>query len=506
MLEPQFELTLFRRDKNSKNVSLVGKILNDIGRADVRLGIAKIKDVFSFETNNVLDDTTWNNPLAKKVLAENTIQTGDMVQIKAFNGSASATETDDLLIFGQITGFNHNAGESGARMSFNGTNITENILSGFALGTYSVTDTTNTVPEIILNIINNRLNFGPVTAEKKVYAALDTQPISDPGLGISNLTGGSGNVVSTKSDGTAFKEITYAKAWQPIYRILEDLAQTSSTGDNDAGTYIFYVKPTPVLPIYIDKIGLNYINELVFKPVSQTVSQTITRGVEYSDIKVSHNNNDVVNVLIIKPGVDCNGVGLTTYAINSESVASAGPKFKFWSKPEIANTIKKEARAAGELLGSAFIGDYPHDVVNGSSWAFTTIFDRDTTTFPYIENSASPKTATGTGDEEETKKNYNDIIIDEALIKARIEGTEIVRALGEPRFTVNANLVYGNNDYQIGDLLKINDQVIGWDGTTTNPDFKLRVQDIRHRFDNTGWGTTLVLKEDEKVISERLNS
>lgn len=501
---PVLEITHYRRDKDSGRIDPNGRLLTDIISAEVRVGIETIKDIFSFKIPNVLQgDGTWNRSITKKVTAENFLKEGDYIEIKAYYNTPDSDEQNNILLVGEITNFDYSNGNDGPVITVNGTNVTENLLRGFSLVGKKVTDVTATPPGIIKEIIS-RLNQSGVPSAKKVYAFRDDELVSDAtvpsdqGGAISNVTGQNGNIASNKSNGDAFPTKTYSKTWQPVYKILEDLSAPEYTGDDDAGNYIFYVKTTKVLDQHVWKLNTSYINELVFQPPSQEVDTVLNRGDDYSTITTKKDLNEVVNVLIVKPGTDVNGAGITTFVVNTESLGEVGPKYDYWAKPEIGNVVRKDERTEGENLGSVFVGDLPE--ANGSQypWTFNTIFQRSDN-YPYDEDSGTPLVANN-------ESEYNDIIREEIFLRGKIEAQRIVDNLGEARYNSTVSLVTGSNNIGMGTLVDVTDETSGWNDTTANPAYKLRIRDIRHTFDSSGWQTDLVCVEDEKILSEKVNS
>lgn len=488
---PILEVFVYPRNDIDGTVSFDGIQLTDVQKADARIGVETIKDVFSFDVPNVLQsDSTWSKTLGKKN-TDNFISEGDFIKIRSYYDTLD-TDDNNTIIYGEVIDYSYSAGNTGASISVNGANITENLLRGYALGTYTYSGSTNTASNIVIDIIERRLRFGGITANRKIYAALEGNPIVDTVDGVDNvnITGTTGNVSATS------KQITYSKFWQPAYRILEDLSAPEYTGDEDAGNYIFYVQAVPVLPQYVNALGTNFIYELVFKPATQTVSKTISRGTDYKTINTRKNTDELVNVLIIKPGVDTQGRGIIDYAANTESLAKNGPKYSLYAKPEIASKIRTDERQAGENLGSPFTGDLPDDTGSSFPWDFNTIFVRETN---------PPFSETATLEQASNQDEYDEIIRQEARFRGKIEGQRIVDNLGEPVFECTVELYTGSNDVGMGNLIAIKDTTFGWDNTVGNPTYKLRLRDIRHSWDSAGWNTTWVLKEDEKVISDNIN-
>ena len=504
---PIAEVTLYKRNVNTKTLDTTGTVLTHVQNIDVRVGVETIKDVFSFTVPNhyISSTNTWNRPIGKKTTSSNFIAIGDLIKIKAYNTTADSTELNNVLIVGEVTNFRHSEASNGNAIVVEGTNITENLLRGYALSTYVNTpsadsdDVRQSASAILLDVVTRRLRYAGITPEKKIYAALEGQPITDtiPEIGTNiNITGTNGHVRSTS------KVITYSKLWQPAYKIIEDLSTPDNTGDNDTGNYVFYVEPVAVLPQYISALKTSFVYELHWGPPSETTLRTLTVGVDYNKITTTKNVDELVNALIIKPGTTPSGKGIVTWAANTQSMGENGPKYSYFAKPEIGNKIKSDEKRAGENLGSTFTGFTPDETnsENGSSqypWVLNTIFDRNTQ-YPFTEQSTHPTAS----DVEE----YDEVFFSEIKNRGKIEGQNIVDKLGVATYTTQVELTTGSNDLTMGTIIGIKDKPFGWDDTTNNPVYRLRIRDIRHRLDAGGWSTTLVTKEDEKIISERINT
>jgi hypothetical protein len=321
---PLLQVTIYPINSD-KSIASNGTTLTGVLGADIRVGIESTKDVYSFKiANNYIgsNDFTWSQSLTKKNNMLNTIKVGDFAEIRASYNDEDITDQSKLLIFGEITDFNYSNDESGPVITFNGTNITENLLRTFGLSTKGANDLGSFVSANIIELVGriNQTNNTTTSYQRKVYAALDDQPINDFTKGITNITGSFGNIASHTSTGGDFPAVTYAKTWQPMFRILEDLAAPEYTGDYDAGNYLFYIKPTKLTDAARATLKIPIINELVFQPAGTNVAHTLVRGVDYSTDTVVKNVDDVVNALIVKPGTTPRGTGITTYAFNTLSM------------------------------------------------------------------------------------------------------------------------------------------------------------------------------------------
>jgi hypothetical protein len=513
MDSPVFKVELFKRNETDDlggfNTDPVD--ISSFISADNRLGIETTKDTFSFKVINNLITSTGSFDLQsdKKSRIVTDIRVGDLVKIYSYDAfvGSSADVDNDLIMVGVINSFSHTNSETDNIVTYKGVNRSEQLLQGYALGTFDISDNENNSPKIINFIIRRLRSYGPKTYDRLIYSALDDEYIFDPERGIDStnyptgITGNFGNVASTKRDNTSFKEISYKRIWQPTYRIIEELSTTEFTGDEEAGAYIAYIKNTPVLPELQQKLRATTINELVWKPVSLSIGSTLKRGYDYLDVNSIKDTFDIKNILIIKAGADLEGNGITTFAINSTSVGKNGPRFGYLPLPNtVTKIISEEKKFTGEDsdIGSSYnTTGYPEEVfTNDDSWDFVTIYDRDDA-YPY--NTVEPSTNSTSDD----KKGFNDVIISEAKAQAVIIGQKLVDTLGSPRIKSKLTLSYPSiGSFQIGDMVKVVDESIGWWDTTSDPSKKLRIHDIQHSFGDD-WIQTLHLEEDEETIKSK---
>jgi len=482
--------------------------ISSLFSGDTRAGIETTKDTFSLRiSNNLLLSTgSFDLQADKENRREVDMRVGDMVKIYGYYAADGFDGDNDLIMVGTINSYSHSNTEDGNNVVFKGVNRSEQLLQGYALGTFDISDAENTSP-LILNFIIKRLrSYGPDTYDRKIYSAMDNEYIYDEkeeldsSTAPTGITGSYGSVQHLTEKGNAFKTISYRKIWQPTYKIIEELSKVENTGDDDAGAYLFYIKNTAVLPQFQQKLRTKTINEVVWKPVNKSVSNTIERGIDYLNITSTKDTFDVKNILIVKCGTDLEGNGITAFAINTESVGKAGPKFGYLPLPNIVtNIIAEEKKVTGpdSDIGSTWntIG-YPDDVIdnNNMPWHFATINTRSAD-YPYNE--------TTTAAEASTKDDFNTVIRTEARAQGIQTAQDVVNVLGEPRFKAKVELTRGSvGSYTMGDLLKITDHSVGWWNTDQDPAKKLRIHDISHSFGDD-WTTTLSLEEDEKAVKDK---
>ena len=507
---PVLKVEVYKRNETDDlgGYSLTPVDISNVFSSDIRAGIETTKDTFTLRIPNnlILSTGSFDLQADKNTRITTDLKIGDMTKIYAYYAEtgSSANSDDDLIMCGVINSFSHTNTEDDNYVVFKGVNRSEQLLQGYALGTFDITSNENTSPKIINYIIKRLRAYGVQTYDRRIYSALDTGYIYDPEMGVSSsiaptgITGSVGNVASTTSTGGSFKQITYKKIWQPTYKIIEELSRVEQTGDEDAGAYISYIKNSTILPEFQSKLRTTTINELVWKPVSKTTAGSLVRGVDYTSITSSKDMFDVKNILIIKAGHDLEGDGISTFAINTESVGKNGARFGYLPLPNIVDKIiSEEKRVTGSEspIGSEWATTgYPEAVLAGSSWIFATLQGRSTK-YPYD--------MTGSACVADSKKEFNKIIKLEAKAQGRETGQKLVDTLGSPRFKAKVELVRGSvGSYNMGDLVEVIDPSVGWWGTNNDPGKKLRIHDVQHNFGNE-WATTLVLEEDEESVKSK---
>jgi hypothetical protein len=449
-------------------------------------GIEATKDVCTFRVHNIYNKLgSWLSPVTLREQSSNRFRIDDSFRLYGYYSSLPTNQDDALLFRGVIRSWDYNTdGDNGAILSFRTINQTEELLG--TLSPYSSRSdegSFNTAPLAICQL-GSRLNkFNP---NHPIYAYLTTQ--------INPYTGSYGNVAGMRSDGTNFPTIDYNNTWKPVYLQIEQLSSPEYTKDEQAGTYIFYIKNSAVHPFYQKKLGPT-IQELVWKAKPLSPTGSYVEGINIVNYKISLDTRDVKNLLIVNAGTDLRGAGITGVAYNTISMGEFGPRSDYYSNS--ARTFSELHRIEinrGTELGSDFLANgFPPEP---GSFPWTMSFsDRDSI------GSSNGVVLIATN-----QKEWNQYLRDEARDRAVIEATNIIQRLGEPRFSITFDLVTGSNDQVLGDIKTFIIPSLGWLGTTANPGRKLRLTEQQHVFGLNGWQTTITALEDEKVIKDLLNT
>ena len=471
--------------------------------ADENDSIEVSKDTFNISLKGTYKNNNYNTLLTNKIPVLNTFNFQDNIKVYAWYGS-TPTNLDSYLIFDALVkSVQFNKKEKDLTLSLKTVNRTDEILR-FYLPYVSSAKTGSIIqsPYIIRELLTNKINLTNKKSYLKVYGYLNNE--------YNDLTGSLGTVQALKSDNTAFPKIDYSKTYIPVYQHVAELSQDIYTGDTAAGTYIYYIKSTPVLPIYQPEHG-KFINELVWKSKSLTSVQTLTEDIDIFNCNINYSIGDIYNFYICDCCVDCNGAGIHAYAINTESAGRYGKKTKYYSKSrrmasEIINYELKHGNLKNSYHTATDIdptnGRLPAGISAGSTWVFS-FSTRDNAG---VQTGAFA-TAVGT-------KEYNSAIRTEAKWRGQKEAESILLKTGLPKYTVSCDLKIGNtriagNQFQIGDFYKLKIPSIGWGRNITSslsyPDINLRLVNVIHRFDSKKWETNLKFVEDENYLSKKVN-
>jgi len=496
MREPFYRIEVYKYLTNghSRTPIVYNSFLN--GTSGTTLKIAKDRLSLSFANN--VKFNTWESKYVSKQPELNKFNFNDNIKIYAWYDTTPTNYDDYLIIDVIVKSFSFESNNDGSTISITTSNRTEEILRYYRpYVSIKNQSSINTPPLIIRNLIDilNKDNNPDNDKKLMVLGLLDSE--------VSNITGLPGNIASTKLNGSSFTPIDYSSSPINIYNHIAKLSDTKYTNDTNAGTYLFYIKNTPVLPYYQPIYG-KYINELVWKPRGTTLQNALVENEDLFNIKVSYNVGDVINHLIIYAGEDCEGAGINTYVLNSESSGRYGLKSKYYSESQyLANELINNELKIGDYANSYHTPNdidptyqrYPAGLIAGSLW-----------TFSFNERNTQTGAITGISKKVYGKKDYNNAIREEAKWRAREEGNELLRNTGNPKYKVECSLELGNTHLKEsklvpGDIYNLKIPSIGWKDTTYN----LRLTDINHQFSPMSWTTSLVFKEDDKTVSSKVN-
>jgi hypothetical protein len=316
---------------------------------------------------------------------------------------------------------------------------------------YKITAADNTV--IALGSIWNKTYNGSTPAEI-IQSIMANSPVQ----GAVTTT----NVATVNSVGGSFDTPSdFNMSNKPIFDWVSELSQTGYTGDDRA--YIFYV----------DKD-----NDLHWFYPSQTSSGTIEEGTDdiYS-MTLTRNSDEVINLIFFNAGSDLLGNGVGWY---------------YHDKTSKTNELRMKYQPMTDLSGGSGggVGLFDAEITAGN-------LTLDTAgTVPYkgllYTPDASGTTSWGVA--------FADFDAYQAAFRARLKflgeerGAKITAAFGKLLWKGNV-VLKGTNTYTAGDLITFTSRTLGLSNQL------LRIQDVVHSFQKTGWTTTIQLKEDEEAVT-----
>lgn len=238
---------------------------------DVQVSTGDSRDMFSFKMNNFANSRLLTAGVNDKVTIYRAVNT-------------STITSDHIIMVGTVSNISPEEDDRKDLIRVEGYNYTDTIMSaiGFA-------DATNlTIPNAISSLLSS----------VSLYASQF------------GVTWNSSNP-STRVDGTAFPVVGEKYFNRPLRQIIEKLSTKEVTGDSVV--YYWYV---------------NKDNELIWRPATLTASYTFNASTDdYKAAKPGKDVSEVKNYVIIKGGVDPNGVVIQTKYYDSASVVKNRPKY-----------------------------------------------------------------------------------------------------------------------------------------------------------------------------------
>lgn len=498
MEEPTIRLELYKFLGEEEGYSSTPEVITSWvnGNSNVTLDVSKDTLSFKFLNNNKFG--TWDSLITANNISENKFRFNDNIRLFAWYGNKPNNLFDYLIIDVLVKQIDVKTSQAQSEISIKTANRTEEILRSYDIYVSRKDDDTISIKQAntIIKELIRKANSRNKKSRFHISAYLDNETNPD--------TGSPGSIVSTKSDGTAFPTIDYSKSTIRVYEHIKELSDPKYTDDEEAGTYLYYIKNTPTTNTKFTSLYGPYVNELVWKYKSISVSDTLEENKDLFGINMSYRIGDVINHYIIYAGKDCDSAGIHTFEVNTESAGKYGRKSKYYnSYQNNAMVIIQNELNSGNIKNGYSANDvdsdfslYPAAVIAGSTWNFT-FRDRDETT----------GVSTGTIATASSKSEYNNKIRTEIKWQVREKVRKILQRSGEPSYNVKAMLELGNtkiNGQQLvpGDIYKLIIPSVGW--TSNNP-YYLRLRNIRHNFSPTSWKTTIEFKEDDKINSEKLN-
>lgn len=398
-------------------------------------------DTFQFQlyAESTINIHTYGLDDKFEVFAKNFAEGEDITEIDTENNN----EFDATFIYsGVLNNWRHDTGEDGTRqLIIQGASFSERLLkTALPAGYISEGATIHNTPTIIQNlleIVNDN------SGGKNIYWDPTNPPLN--------------------SEGNAFKTISYATQYKPVYQHIMDLSQDKYTGD---GAYYFYIRS--------DHSG-NYLHWQ--KRDSVVISGTIIENQHFVLPKVEYGVWDAVNYLIINAGQDPKGNGITTYAVDIPSLGEIGMRSKYIpiDAAEALHQVEQQGNRASFGSESRFPISYP----------YTTKF----------EDPDFPQEVLA--DESE----YLSWFRRAAKFIAEKKGNEYINKYKYARYKMKAEAPYGEKLLVLGEVYKINSPTVGFVGSRQP---NLRLVDIINHINDDGWVTEYSFEQDwEAVVLEQ---
>ena len=477
---PKWSVRVYSTNSDGIITSVSYTEITDVTNIEIMTGNEQVKDTFSFEipfyeTNDTTFGKAWRNQVALNTFGDRIIRLNDIVTIFAGYGPNANFPDTCLLMVGVVKKLTITDADKKMRIKIEGANRTEELLRGMIpYSTIGRGVQTAQVPDIIIDIIR-RLNAQNVN--HKVYASKTSQTIT--------VTGTAGQIQATKRDGTAFGGVSYNVTWKPLFLQLEQLSSPDYTGDDDAGHYLFYIKPIPVLPAYQlqapdgTKPG-PFADVLVWSNPSVTTAGigSVIEGQGITNVSINYDVRNVINAMIVNAGKDLNDHGILRVAYDLDSMGKFGTRWAYYTKSQkkFSQLHAKEV-SLGQLSGSTF---------------------NTQTHFPLTYPWVMHYTGTPSASNDNT---FNNLLRTQAALEAVDEAQSVISKLKNATYDCLFDMDIGSNTFTLGGLYYFQFPSIGWEGTTDNPGRVLRIRDQTHIINDKGWQSRITALEDETVIT-----
>jgi len=176
-------------------------------------------------------------------------------------------------------------------------------------------------------------------------------------------------------------------------------------------------------------------NSLIWKAKSSFISGTIDYGTNTISQNRTKSSDETLNFIIVNCGKDMEGASIHTYKINTTSIGKYGARYKYEVWEEISNELRN---TRPDLTGN--------------------------------------------------NQNFRDAAIEEAKLRANKKINLQSKGINK-----DVIIIPGSTNYSPGDKFNISLPHSGW--TLTNRK-ELRLMEVEHNFDKSGWWTTLSFEED----------
>jgi len=443
-----------------------GMELGDVFSANVRQGTEARSNVADLRLAN--PNATHVNPTGDFKFQEN-----DIIKIYLKNATDSSdinTAVDtDLLMVANVLEWQGIENEKSAQWVLKCADKTYLMLNKVWAKAYLATETINTAPKIIQNIVRHSSEdpLGVYSSGGITYG-IDARLVSEGGF-----------IQDTRPGGSGFPAINIAKTFKPIYEWIVDLSKVESVNseaelDGTGGG----LKIKRSMIFFVDEN-----NKLHWETVNTNVEEKVEMGKKEGDsysgggtvtatgieANITRATFDVVNMVIFNAGKDINGLGILDYSFDDHSVVQT---LKMTYRPFLSTALTLIKRDYAQL------GPLDRKVANSNP--NNPSFPKDTE-YPYTPIWSS----TAVNDDSE----YNTSLRTAARADGKRRAAAVLAKLGNPRF--KGTITVTGKKIIPGDLLEFTSSKLGITAQ------KLRIIDVMHNVDSSQWTTSLTVQEDE---------
>lgn len=367
--------------KDGSTWSSSGTVLTDAYGVEVKEGIGKIKNSFSFYMP--LGRTNFNTT-TKNLISEN------LVKIWMWRDTTSYTDSD-LIIEGVIRSVNQDISDGGDVLSIKGDDFSE----------------------VFFDVET------PLNQQDKTWVEISKQILQDlrgrndkPIYWADSANGWTGTPNPTvKNDGTAFPRKTLILNYTKVSEMLEKLTSDEFTED---GQYLYW----------IEKQGTRFY--LVCRYKSGSTAGTITQGTEGYQIKIQKDKEDVKNFVIYNCGSDLYGNSVEDVYYDTGSIGKIGYK-TYYATEETQDLFTNAWNT--ERWDKAKNASFNPDADGNPQDDFPT-------SYPYVFTD---------GESVANDKAFNDYLKQLALGQGEQIATRIVDLSANPRYNIEHNTLFTNN-------------------------------------------------------------
>lgn len=499
MKTPRLKILYYKRLISSDNSMYdTAKDVTDLIDLNNQQGLEIRRDTFSLSIPNYklrtdpVEYTIIKNYNPLELL--NSIHVDDRIEIFAWNPSDEdgLEDTDDAhrVMNGVVTAFTYQLDSTGGKYKLSGANVTE-VAMRTVMSTvlFHDQDTLFKTPDAKIKSMideSNRRNDARDRDHPR-YIHAEVGVLKTDGSGeLDEASIAAEKYIYPTTDNwngssyEPFPETSYVNKYEPMYRHIEKLSATKYTGDEESGEYIFYIDSK---------------NALHWGPKSQNIGTTIKEE-DFISWQLQKDAFEIVNTVITHAGVTPGKSGVTALSYNTTSQGEYGVKWKFIPTKIISTMLDNERNNGPGLNAGSIISHTGFPEASAYPWTMQVDYINPVEGGGYEQHAGSEWIVADDDDFEEAARFYG-------IHFGQLFGNQVVEKLGGPTYRLKATLPEGSLSYTIGNLHRVESKSIGiretWDSTTKQPtDLKLRIFNIAHIFNKSGWKTTLDLKEDEK--------